>query len=72
MTTEPAPVPTIATPKPEPKADAQPTPAPQERLAKTGATLDGITVALGSFALGALLAAAGYGINRRYLGGTGR
>ena len=72
VTTEPAPVPTHATPKPEPKADAQPTPAPAERLAKTGATLDGITVALGSFALGALLAAAGYVINRRYLGGSGR
>ena len=74
VTTEPVPVPTHATPKPEPKADAQPTPAPapQERLAKTGATLDGITVALGSFALGALLATAGYTINRRYLGGSGR
>lgn len=72
VTTEPVPVPTTATPKPEPKADAQPTPAPAERLAKTGATLDGITVALGSFALGALLAAAGYVINRRYLGGSGR
>ena len=72
VTTEPVPVPTTATPKPEPKADAQPTPAPTERLAKTGATLDGVTVALGSFALGALLAAAGYGINRRYLGGSGR
>ena len=72
VTTEPVPVPTHATPKPEPKADAQPAPAPQERLAKTGATLDGITVALGSFALGALLAAAGYVINRRYLGGNER
>ena len=72
VTTEPVPVPTTATPKPEPKADAQPTPAPTERLAKTGATLDGITVALGSFALGALLATAGYVINRRYLGGNER
>ena len=72
VTTEPVPVPTQATPKPEPKADAQPTPAPAAQLAKTGATLDGITVALGSFALGALLAAAGYGINRRYLGGNER
>ena len=72
VTTEPVPAPTTAPPKPEPKADAQPTPAPTERLAKTGATLDGITVALGSFALGALLATAGYGINRRYLGGSGR
>lgn len=72
VTTEPVPVPTHATPKPEPKADAQPTPAPAAQLAKTGATLDGITVALGSFALGALLAAAGYVINRRYLGGNER
>ena len=72
VTTEPVPAPTHATTKPEPKADAQPAPAPTERLAKTGATLDGITVALGSFALGALLAAAGYTINRRYLGGNGR
>ena len=72
VTTEPVPAPTTAPPKPEPKADAQPIPAPTERLAKTGATLDGITVALGSFALGALLATAGYGINRRYLGGSGR
>lgn len=72
VTTEPVPAPTHATPKPEPKADAQPAPAPTERLAKTGATLDGITVALGSFALGALLAAAGYTISRRYLGGNGR
>ena len=71
VTTEPVPVPTHATPKPEPKAE-QPAPAPTERLAKTGATLDGITVALGSFALGALLAAAAYAINRRYLGGNGR
>lgn len=70
MTTEPVPVPTHAAPKPEPKATEQP--APTTRLARTGATLDGITVALGSFALGALLAAAGYGINRRYLGGNGR
>lgn len=72
VTTEPVPVPTHATPKPEPKADAQPTPAPQERLAKTGATLDGIKVSLGSFALGVLLTAGGYVINRRYLGGNGR
>lgn len=71
VTTEPVPVPTHATPKPEPKAD-QPDPAPVAQLAKTGATLDGITVALGSFALGALLAAAGYVINRRYLGGNER
>lgn len=70
VTTEPVPVPTHATPKPEPKA-VQPAPAPQERLAKTGATLDGITVALGSLALGVLIATAGYSISRR-LGGNGR
>lgn len=72
VTTSPVPVPTHATPKPAPKADAQLAPAPQERLAKTGAALDGIKVALGAFALGVLLAAAGYVINRRYLGGNGR
>ena len=72
MTPEPVPVPTQATPKPEPKADAQPAPAPTERLAKTGATLDGIGIAVLSFLIGAALAAAGYGLNRRYLGGNGR
>lgn len=72
VTTEPVPVPTHATPKPEPKADSQPTPPPTERLAKTGATLDGIGVALVSFLIGAALATAGYVINRRYLGGSGR
>lgn len=72
VTTEPVPVPTHATPKPEPKADTQPTPAQKERLAKTGATLDGIKVSLGSFALGVLLVAGGYVINRRYQGGDGR
>ena len=71
VTTVPSTEPTPATPKPEPKVDTQ-TPAPAAQLAKTGATLDGITVALGSFALGALLAAAGYVINRRYLGGNER
>lgn len=72
VTTEPVPAPTHATPKPEPKADAQPAPAPTERLAKTGATLDGIGIAVLSFLIGTALAAAGYGINRRYLGGNGR
>lgn len=72
VTTEPVPEPTPTTPKPEPKVDTQPAPAPAAQLAKTGATLDGITVALGSFALGALLAAAGYVINRRFLGGNER
>lgn len=72
VTTSPVPAPTRATPKPEPKADAQPTPAPAARLAKTGAALDGIGVALASFLIGAALATAGYVINRRYLGGNGR
>nr|DAV36439.1 MAG TPA: clumping factor [Caudoviricetes sp.] len=72
VTTEPVPAPTHATPKPEPKADVQPTPAPAAQLAKTGATLDGISVALASFLIGAALATAGYVINRRYLGGNGR
>jgi chromosome 01 contig 1, DNA sequence (fragment) len=72
VTTEPVPVPTHATPKPEPKADTQPAPAPAAQLAKTGATLDGIGIAVLSFLIGAALAAAGYSINRRYLGGNGR
>lgn len=65
VTTEPTPVPTHADPKPEPKVDAQPAPAPQERLARTGARLDGIGVALASFLIGAALATGGYVINRR-------
>lgn len=72
VTTSPVTVPTTATPKPDPKADAHPTPAPTERLAKTGATLDGIGIALASFLIGAALATAGYVINRRDLGGNGR
>ena len=72
MTTEPVPDPTHETPKPEPKADTQPAPAPTAQLAKTGATLDGITVALGSLATGILIATAGYTFSRRYLGGNGR
>ena len=72
VTTEPVPVPTPATPKPEPKADAQPAPAAQERLAKTGATLDGIKVALATLALGVFLAACVYVSNRREMGGNGR
>lgn len=72
VTTEPVPAPTHATPKPEPKADAQPTPAPTERLAKTGATLDGIKYARATFALGVLIVVAGRAFNRRYLGGNER
>lgn len=62
VTTSPVPVPTHATPKPEPKA----APAPQERLAKTGATFDGIRVAVGTFALGAFLAIGGRAMARRF------
>ena len=74
VTTEPVPVPTHATPKPEPKADPQPTPAsaPAAQLAKTGATLDGIKVALATLALGVFLAACAYVSNRREMGGNGR
>lgn len=72
VTTEPVPAPTHATPKPEPKADQTPAPAPTERLAKTGATLDGIKYAIATFALGVLIVVAGRAINRRYLGGNGR
>lgn len=64
VTTSPVPVPTHATPKPEPKAPEQP--APTARLAQTGAALDGIGVALGSLALGALLTIGGWAINRRF------
>ena len=66
VTTSPAPVPSHATPKPEPKADAQPAPAPTTRLARTGATLDGIGVALVTLLIGAALAIGGHIINRRF------
>ena len=62
----PAPAPTTATPKPEPKADAQPAPAPTTRLAKTGATLGGIVVALVPLLIGAALAIGGRIIDRRF------
>ena len=76
-TTEPTPKPTptvdktpkptaTATPKPEPKADAQPAPAPTTRLAKTGATLEGIGVALVTLLTGAALAIGGHIIDRRF------
>lgn len=66
VTTSPAPVPSRATPKPEPKADAQPAPAPTTRLARTGATLDGIGVALVALLIGAALAIGGHIIDRRF------
>lgn len=71
----PAPTPTVdktpkpkatATPKPEPKADAQPAPAPTARLARTGATLDGIGVALVPLLIGAALVLSGHIIDRRF------
>lgn len=75
MTTPtPAPTPTVdktpepkvtASPKPEPKADAQPAPAPTTRLARTGATLDGIGVALVPLLIGAALVIGGRIIDRR-------
>lgn len=55
---------TTATPKPEPKADAQP--APTTRLARTGATLDGIGVALVPLLIGAALVIGGHIIDRRF------
>ena len=66
VTTSPAPVPSRATPKPEPKADAQPAPASTTRLAKTGATLDGIGVALVPLLIGAALVIGGHVIDRRF------
>lgn len=66
VTTSPAPVPSRATPKPEPKADAQPAPAPTTRLARTGATLDGIGVALVSLLIGAALVIGGHISDRRF------
>ena len=66
-TTEPTPKPKVtASPKPEPKADAQPTPAPTTRLARTGATLDGIGVALVILLIGAALVLGGHIIDRRF------
>ena len=76
-TTEPTPKPTptvdktpepkaTATPKSEPKADEQPAPAPTTRLAKTGATLDGIGVALAPLLIGAALVLGGHIIDRRF------
>lgn len=66
VTTSPAPVPSRATPKPEPKADAHPAPAPTARLARTGATLDGIGVALVPLLIGAALVLGGHIIDRRF------
>ena len=74
-TPTPAPTPTVdktpkpkvtASPKPEPKADEQPAPAPTTRLARTGATLDGIGVALVTLLIGAALVLGGHIIDRRF------
>lgn len=62
----------LAAPTPEPisaqvtKADAQSAPAPTTRLAKTGATLDGIVIALVPLLIGAALVIGGHIINRRF------
>lgn len=66
VTASPAPVPSREAPKPEPKADAQPTQPPTARLAQTGATLDGIGVALVTLLIGAALAIGGHIIDRRF------
>ena len=66
VTTSPAPVPSHATPKPEPKATEQPAPAPTTRLARTGATLDGIGVALVPLLIGVALVLGGHIIDRRF------
>ena len=68
-TVKPTPKPTPTTeptPKPEPKADEQPAPAPTTRLARTGATLDGIGVALVPLLIGAALVIGGHIIDRRF------
>ena len=74
VATEPVPVPTHASPKPTPKAAPTPTQsqAPATQLAKTGATSDGIKVALVTLALGVFLAACVYVSNRRGMGGNRR
>ena len=68
-TTEPTPEPkATATPKPEPKPEPKATeqPAPTTRLAKTGATLDGIGVSLVTLLIGAALVLGGHIIDRRF------
>nr|DAQ92648.1 MAG TPA: hypothetical protein [Caudoviricetes sp.] len=66
-TTEPTPKPkATASPKAELKADAQSAPAPTERLARTGATLDGIGVALVALLIGVALVIGGHIIDRRF------
>lgn len=77
-TTEPTPEPTPTTPAPKPTPTptteptpkptptTEPTPAPTTRLARTGATLDGIGVALASLLIGAALAIGGHIIDRRF------
>lgn len=60
------PAPSRATPKPEPKATEQPAPASTTRLARTGATLDGIGIALVPLLIGAALVLGGHIIDRRF------
>ncbi len=78
-TPTPTPKPTTQAPTPAPHVTTEPVPvpthtkpAPQAQLAKTGATLDGIKVALAALALGVFLAACVYVSNRCGLGGEGR
>ena len=47
-------------------AATAPAPAPTTRLAKTGATINGICVSLVTLLIGAALATAGHIINRRF------
>ena len=66
-TTEPTPKPTPTTePTPKPTPTTEPTPKPTTRLARTGATLDGIGVALVTLLIGAALVLGGRIIDRRF------
>ena len=67
-----------STPTPEPRVTTEPVPvptraaAPAQRLARTGATLDGIGIAVATLLIGAAAAACVYVSNRRGMGGDGR
>ena len=74
----PDPAPTTPAPTPEPRVTTSPVPvptraaAPAQRLARTGATLDGIGIAVATLLIGAAAAACVYVSNRRGMGGDGR
>lgn len=74
----PDPAPTTPAPTPEPRVTTSPVPvptraaAPAQRLAHTGATLDGIGIAAATLLIGAAAAACVYVSNRRGMGGDGR